>query len=461
MGYLIEKHIEYFVETEEGERPVALHPKFVDAYMHYRDSKLPTVGAVVTNPLVLRDGTLLAPEGLERERQVIFKIERELRDLLPKPEDCTRDAVVQAMRFLVYDWLCDVATDFEGRCVLIAAAMTILERTLLPERPAFFVSAGQRGVGKTIVLTMIFLAACGHTPPACAWSPSEEERRKALFSYLGEGVPAVVWDNLPRGAVISCPSIEKSLTSPIYSDRVLGESRISVVPAFTINFFTGNNIVPRGDMASRSLMARLTVNRTDPENREFKHPDPIAWTEAHRGNILRALYTVMLGNPRLHTADPEAAPTRFKMWWHLIGSAVEYGAELLTKDVKWLAVDAPKEAPPTKISFRAMLEAMEADEEQSSALATVLDALNTRWPGGFKATELVGFVGGANEQAINFKAALEQAAGKPLPIITATAITWRLKALIDAPVRVGDHVLALRYAAERGHGGTFVVRRAG
>jgi hypothetical protein len=108
-----------------------------------------------------------------------------------------------------------------------------------------------------------------------------------------------------------------------------------------------------------------------------------------------------------------------------------------------------------------MLEAMEADEEQSSALATVLDALNTRWPGGFKATELVGFVGGANEQAINFKAALEQAAGKPLPIITATAITWRLKALIDAPVRVGDHVLALRYAAERGHGGTFVVRRAG
>ena len=61
----------------------------------------------------------------------------------------------------------------------------------------------------------------------------------------------------------------------------------------------------------------------------------------------------------------------------------------------------------------------------------------------------------------NFKAALEQATGKSVQTVTATVITWRLKALVDAPVQVGDRVLVLRYAAERGHGGTFSVSSLG
>jgi hypothetical protein len=311
MEHLIEKHIEFTQETEDGDRSVALHAKYVEHYLHYHESKLPVVGAIVTNPLVLADGTLLAPDGLDRERRVVFKIEQALRDLLPKPDECTSNAVARAMHFLLDDWLVDVATDFAGKCVLIAAAMSILERTILPERPVFFVTAGQRGGGKTTALIMLFVASCGHTPPACAWSPNEEERRKALFSYLREGVAAVVWDNIPRGSTISCPAIERSTTSESYSDRVLRESRTETVPAFTINLFTGNNIAPRGDMASRTLMARLAVNRPDPENRDYKHPDPVAWTEAHRGNILCALYTVMLGNPRLRADNPAPAETRF------------------------------------------------------------------------------------------------------------------------------------------------------
>jgi hypothetical protein len=166
---------------------------------------------------------------------------------------------------------------------------------------------------------------------------------------------------------------------------------------------------------------------------------------------------VMLGNTRLRARNRGPAETRFKAWWHLIGSAVEYGAELMVEEAKWLVVDTSTKALPTKISFQSMLNAFEADEEQSSALSTVLDTLNTRWAKGFKAAEIVGFVAGANDEAINFKAALELAAGKPLPVVTATTINWRLQALVDAPTRVGDSVLVLRYKPERGHGGTFNV----
>jgi hypothetical protein len=178
-----------------------------------------------------------------------------------------------------------------------------LERAVLPERPAFFVTAGQRGGGKTTTLQMLFLAATGIHAPAAAWSTSEEEIRKCLFAYLSAGVAAVVWDNIPRGATISCPSIEKCLTAALYSDRVLGESETRTVPAMTVVLFTGNNIAPRGDLASRSLQVRLAADRPDPENRSFTQPDPIAWATDQRGNILRALYTILLGNPRLRAAN--------------------------------------------------------------------------------------------------------------------------------------------------------------
>ena len=80
---------------------------------------------------MLPNGTLLAKDGLDRERQVIFKIEHELRAVLPQPEDCTPAAVTRAMHFLLDKWLCDVAADFKGKCVFITVPMTILERTLL------------------------------------------------------------------------------------------------------------------------------------------------------------------------------------------------------------------------------------------------------------------------------------------------------------------------------------------
>jgi hypothetical protein len=42
-------------------------------------------------------------------------------------------------------------------------------------------------------------------------------------------------------------------------------------------------------------------------------------------------------------------------------------------------------------------------------------------------------MGAAQLEAIELKAALEQASGKLLPVLTATTVAWRLKALANAP----------------------------
>src|SRR5205814_4462492 len=106
-----------------------------------------------------------------------------------------------------------------GKCVLISMALSVIERSLLPDRPVFWVTAGRRGGGKTTTIIMLLMAVTGIRPAAAAWSPNEEERRKSLLAYLLEALPAIVWDNIPRGSELSCPHIEKACTTAMYSDR--------------------------------------------------------------------------------------------------------------------------------------------------------------------------------------------------------------------------------------------------
>ena len=129
----------------------------------------------------------------------MFRIPAELLAILPRPEECRRNAVADAMELLINEWLVDVTASYADKCVLISCALTIIERVLLGEHSAFFITAGQRGGGKTTTLNMIGLAVLGMRAPAAAWSKQEEERRKALFSYLLEGMPFLVWDNIAKG----------------------------------------------------------------------------------------------------------------------------------------------------------------------------------------------------------------------------------------------------------------------
>jgi hypothetical protein len=282
----IEKLIDF---VDESGRSVHLPMEFVRHYTTRHDGVLPTVVAIATLPIVLADGGVLGEErGFDEMRGISFIIPREVMALLPEGA-VTDEAVAREMTFLTDKWLGDVATDYAGKCVIIAIALSIIERSLLDSRPTFFVTAGRRGSGKTTTLIMLIKAVTGIWPAAAAWSSNEEERRKALLSYFLSGVSYILWDNIPRGTQISCPHIERSCTSAFYIDRRLGVSEAILTAAGAIHLFTGNAIGAKGDMASRSLTVQLTADRPDPENRAFKHPDPVAWTDAHRVEILRAL----------------------------------------------------------------------------------------------------------------------------------------------------------------------------
>jgi hypothetical protein len=446
MAHLIERYIEF--ETPGGDRaaprPVALPPAFVDHYMAYRESALPQVGGVVTAPLVLPDGRMLARQGVDVARKLVFRIAPQLLRLVEDVDRPSDAKVARALDYLMNDWLCDVATGFQGKCILIALALTIVERVLLPERPAFFVTAGKRGGGKTTALMMVILAVTGKKPAAAAWSFNEEERRKALVAYLSEGLAAMVFDNVPLGTTISCPTVEKILTAETYSDRVLGQSVTMSVQAFTVLTFTGNNIGPKGDLASRSLTARLDVDRPDPENRPFRHADPVAYTVENRGKILRALYTILRGNRQLR--EPKAPKTRFKAWWHLVGSALEHAAGCLVANPS-TADDGQSPAEP--IDFATIFRDLEGEDEEAASLGDVLDALHDVWPSGyFAASDLLKLIADPMEREEEqsrrvkefFRQRVDRRYGEEL---TTMKVGRQLGAMVDTPIEHQGRTLKL------------------
>jgi hypothetical protein len=460
LAELIERHVDY---VDTGGRSVHLAGPFVKHFLVREDAALPVVSAVATLPIVLPNGEVLSGRGLDRDRAIVFRVPDELLKIMPKREDCVGAAVAEAMRFLADDWLCDVATaDYGGKAVLIAMLATIIERHALPERPAFNITAGQRGGGKTTTVNMIAMAALGQRAPAAAWSPSDEERRKGMLAYLGQGVPLLVWDNIPRGETISCPSIEKALTAETYQDRVLGISEFKIVSASTIMAFTGNNITAYGDLASRTLNVRLEVERPDPENREFEHADPLAWTAANRGKILQSIYTILLGNPRLTAKEPAAAETRFKTWWHLVGSAIENAArehaEVQKRTVSFDEEEIAGRANAA-ISFKLMFLEGESEEELTSSIIEVLVELRRLWPNGFEAAMVAEHVKHPRTDAIDaFLGAIEQASKKPFKAVSTREISWRLGVLEGTPVRVtDDEIWRLCYQKSR-RGGKFTIK---
>ena len=80
MALTIERYVCFVkrVQTKDGatlEIPKRLPALFVNHYLNYDRSRLPRATTLATMPLVLPDGRLLATNGLDRARRIVFRIE--------------------------------------------------------------------------------------------------------------------------------------------------------------------------------------------------------------------------------------------------------------------------------------------------------------------------------------------------------------------------------------------------
>jgi hypothetical protein len=364
---LLEKHID-FIDFRER-YSVRCPGDYVNHYRQWHGSTLPKLVAISPLPLVLGNGEILCPRGLDRLRGIAFNIDDEIRECLPTERVRDRARVAVAFDFLLNDWLADVSCSFTDKCVALALPLTLIERSLLPSRPLWFITAPVAESGKTTLAKMLITVYTGIDAVASAWSLNEDERRKALLAYFDAGLAYILWDNLLDGIIIQCPHVERSCTAKYYGDRKLGVSEHISASASTIHVFTVNNGETCGAMASRTLSVRIDTELVDPMVREFMHNDPVAWTKTNRSKILGELYTILLGNPMLDVTGEMPAKIRFPDWHRLVGAAIEHAVECYREFY-------PSDGKAAGVEFERLFKKQKSSEAEGVDLTETLDALD-------------------------------------------------------------------------------------
>jgi hypothetical protein len=451
IGVVVEKYIRLEETIKNGgRRSVTLRDSLARAINAlFDESQLPVVSGIQTLPLVCAgaDGSISIRKtsGIDRASGVMFSIDREIAAALPDPETITSKHAEGSYDRLANVWFEEVAASDDNKAVLVSIPLTVIQRLrLLDARPAFLITAPVAGAGKTTNCHMVSEALFGRPAAAAAWSVNAETRRTALFSYLLAGTPLLLWDNIGRETALNCDHVNASLTSPSVADRMFHTQMVRNAPSQTIQCFTGNAIVAKGDMRSRAFKVTLNVDREDPENRRFKRSDPLRWTRENRVSILRDLYTILCWKP----AAPVREKTRMKSWFRMIGHRIEL---LSGVDFESMISDSGG-ADPTREGLATVVHML--DERFGRDVFHADDVVNAAgWTPADKAAPVLVKPAWTGEEVEQFRDGLRAAMDEKEEIVrsrwqtetwTAQRVGRRLQALSDRPVVIDRCTMTLR-----------------
>ena len=205
----------------------------------------------------------------------------------------------------------------------ICGILTPYVRDLIAgETPLFLVQAPTRGSGKS-KLARLCIGINAQTFHDTILARSEQEVQKQILSLLRTGPSHILFDNV-RGTVNS-GSLDKVLTSDIYTDRILGRSETETYPNKAMWWITSNNAFLGGDLPSRTVLIGLDTGMERPEQRtDFKTGDLNKWLAVNR--LLCVQHALTLIRYWLQEGMPlYAGPNyhRAKDWAQVLGGICE------------------------------------------------------------------------------------------------------------------------------------------
>lgn len=307
----------------------------------------PLVG-VLTAPTLRPNGTLLTTPGYDATTRLYL-------DMIetppyvpnePTPEDAKTALDILWTPFVDFPFVSPVA-----KAVHLAAVLTTAVRTTLDASPAFAYDAPAQGSGKTLLARCDGVLAQGTEPSVWPHTAQkdDEEVRKRIFTALRGGARTLIWDNVV-GAFDS-PALASSLTSPLFSDRILGQSVAPTVPNRMLLLITGNNIALQGEMPRRVLTCRIDPLVERPFARKFAL-DPYSYCRDNRQQMIAAALTLIRA-ALLHGKDlpREGRLASFEQWDDWVRVAVLYAntlrpgfGDVMESIVSQQAVDPEREA---------------------------------------------------------------------------------------------------------------------
>ncbi len=350
-------------------------PDWCVAAVHARGRwpRVRRLDAVVTHPVLMPDGSVLAADGYHPRGGILACLPPDL--AVAVPENPTKADVTAAVETLL-----DPVADFPfetpaHRAAWVAGLLTPLAWfAFAGPAPLFLIDGNVRGVGKGLLADVIALTVTGRRFPTMSYTNDREELRKKVTTVAVEGERLILLDNL-AGAVGN-DVLDAALTSDQWKDRLLGGNRVYDGPLSVTWFATGNNVQLHADTSRRVCHVRLESPDERPETKgNFRHPDLRDHVRRHRGELLSAALTVLrgwivAGKPR-HGLTPWGS---FEGWSGVVREAVVFAGLPDPGDTRVsLQATADRDAA-AMTDVLAGLERMDPDRRGVTA-AAVVDAV--------------------------------------------------------------------------------------
>jgi putative DNA primase/helicase len=285
---------------------------------------------IVGSPRLRPDGALATEPGYDPLTKYVY---RPVGEPVVVPDRPTFEEAVAA-----YGRLADLVGDFPfapidgdggaaNRAAWVALLLTGLARPAVDGPvPLFVVSGNRAGTGKTTLVDLVSVLDTGGVAPHGSFPTKPDEMEKTVLAVALAGYPTYLFDNAPQGLDVSGSSLDNILTSQKYSGRVLGLSKVVVLPFRTVLALTGNNIQPAGDTVRRTVTCRLVTHLDRPHQRDdFKiQGDIVRHVKENRAAYLRdALVILREAAAAGWPAPPERlVPTGFDAWDRVVRATV-------------------------------------------------------------------------------------------------------------------------------------------
>lgn len=291
----------------------------------YPPRELPEIQGVVTTPVFGADGSLVTTAGYHARERLWLHVDPALGPIgvrsNPSPANIAfaRDLVLKE---LLVDF--PFVADADRAHPLAAFLLPFARRLIDGPTPLHVLEAPAAGSGKGLIATAVQLVATGTSSEPRSLSPVEEECRKMLTAELTGGKSIILLDNVSEKRVLDSAPLASVLTSEVWRDRVLGETRMVSLPNRALWLMSGNNPRFSLEIARRCVRIRIDAKRDMPWRRAgFKHDPLIGWVRENRGLLVRAALVLVqawiaAGRPRC-----SARLGSFESWAAVVGGILQ------------------------------------------------------------------------------------------------------------------------------------------
>lgn len=266
----------------------------IESTLHLPD--IPILDAVVTCPVATPDGEIIVRPGYHAVCRLWYQPAPDL-ELPPEVPRLSNAAVRNARQFIEDNLFIDFPFGAASDRAVAWACMILpfLRRMIDGPTPLHLFHAPAPGSGKTLLALCAMVPAMGrHLPEPMTIDCEEPEMRKRITSALIEARTAVLLDNLGQGRQLGSSSLASVLTARMWSDRLLGQSRLMSVPVECIWMATANNPRLSDEMVRRTVTCGLDSGLARPHMRRiFKHERILSWALAHRSLLVQAILTLI------------------------------------------------------------------------------------------------------------------------------------------------------------------------